>query len=163
MASGDTLCIFYPMSNEPPSSGYATPDARNGRPCLDFDGISQETAQFTSVLPRNYSGGGVGIYVHHAATSGTTGTVGWVVDFERVGDRQLDIDSDSFGPSQIIGAETVSSTAGEVDIVYTTMVDGSGIDNTLAGEMFRFRIKRDVSNDTCPSDAELYAIEIREL
>jgi hypothetical protein len=44
MASGDTLLIFHPMNYEPPSSGYATPDNRNGRPCLDFDGITQECA-----------------------------------------------------------------------------------------------------------------------
>lgn len=163
MASGDTLVLFYAVNNEPPSSSYATPDTRNGRPCLDFDGITQETAIFSAVMPRNYSGGGVGIYIHHAATSGTTGTIGWVVDFERVGNRVLDTDVDSFGPSQIVQATTVSPTGGQIDILYTTMVDGTGINNTSAGEMFRFRIKRDVTNDNCASDAELYAVELKEL
>lgn len=163
MASGDTLLIFHPMNYEPPSSGYATPDNRNGRPCLDFDGITQECALFSFILPRTYASGGIGVYIHHAATSGTTGTIGWIVDFERVGDRQLDIDNDGFGPSQIVAAETVSGTAGEIDIVSTNMPNGSGIDYLSVGEYGRLRIKRDVSNDTCPSDAELYAIELREL
>lgn len=163
MASGDTLFVFNPMSYEPPASGYATPDNRNGVPCLRFDDTTQECALFSAIMPNNYGSGTLSIYVHHASASGTSGTIGWVVDFQRVGMRILDVDAENWGPSQIVQAATVSPTGGQLDIVSTTMVNGTGISNTSIGELFRFRIKRDVANDTCVNDAELYAIEIREL
>lgn len=161
MASNDTLILWNAINGELPSSGAAAFDVRNGRVCLDFSDITQECVCFSSIMPNNYSGSGIGIYLHHAS-SGTTGNIGWIIDFERIGDRQQDIDTDGFSVSQAIGPVDVSSTAGEIDIVYTNM-PSSGIDGIVAGEFFRMRVKRDVATDTLASDAELYAIELREL
>ena len=48
MASGDTLTIFTPLHNEPPSSNPATLDIRNQHPVLDFDATTNEDAATTS-------------------------------------------------------------------------------------------------------------------
>jgi hypothetical protein len=161
MASGDTLILWNAINGELPPSGAAAFDVRNNRVCLDFSDITQESACFSSIMPNNYSGSGIGVYVHHAS-SGNSGNIGWIILFERIGDRQQDIDIDSFGVSQAIGPVDVSSTAGELDIVYTDF-PSSGTDGIIAGEFFRMQIKRDVATDTCAADAELYAIELREL
>lgn len=162
MATGNTLLIFTPLMNEPPASNFASIDHRNGHPVLDFDDTTQEIAIFTGVLPRNYAGGGITVYVHFAATSATTGTIGWDVAFERIGDSQQDIDSDGFATAQTITAATVPGTSGHVDILNVAVTDGANLDSLAVGEAFRIRIRRDVANDTATGDAELVAVELKE-
>lgn len=162
MATGNTLLIFRPGDNEPPSSNFATLDLRNGHPTLDFDTTTQETAIFTGVLPRTYGGGGITVYLHWAATSATTGTIGWDVTFERIGTAQ-DTDSDGFATAQTVTAATVSGTSGVIVITNVAVADGStGTDSTAVGEAFRLRVRRDVANDTATGDAELLAVELKE-
>lgn len=162
MASGDTLLTFFPQDNEPPTSNYATFDTRNSHPVLDFDDTTQETAIFTGILPRHYAGGGITVYVHWAATSAITGTIGWDVAFERIGDSQQDIDADGFATAQTITAVTVPGTSGHVDITNVAVTDGANIDSIAVGEVFRLRVRRDVANDTATGDAELRGVELKE-
>lgn len=161
MASGNTLVTLYPADNEPPPSNYATADTRNGHPCLDFDDTTQEAAIFSFVLPRHYAGGGITVYAHWAATSATSGTVGWDVAIERVGSSQ-DIDSDSFATAQTITAATTNATSGIPTITNVAITDGANMDSLAVGEVGRIRIRRDVSSDTATGDAELLAVEIKE-
>lgn len=162
MASGQTLAVFLPMHNEPPATNYASLDFRNNHPCLDFDTTTQETAQFTGVLPRNYAGGGITVYVHWAATTATSGTVGWDVAFERVGNGSQDIDSDGYATAQTVTAATTSGTSGNVTITNVAVSNGANIDSIAVGEVFRLRIRRDVASDTATGDAELIAVELKE-
>jgi hypothetical protein len=162
MASGNTLLILLPLGNEPPSSNYANIDIRNGHPCLDFDATTQETAIWSFVVPRNYSGGGMTVYIHWAATSATTGTIGWDVSFERIGDGQQDVDSDGFATAQTVTAATVPGTNGNVKITNVAVSNGANMDSIAVGELARIRIRRDVANDDATGDAELYAVEIKE-
>lgn len=163
MASGNTLLAFYPADNEPPSSAFATPDVRNGHPVLDFDASTDESAIFTGVLPRNYAGGGLTVYLHWAASSATSGAVVWNAAFERVGEGSQDIDSDGFASAQAATA-TAPGTSGNVDIQAITFTDGAQIDSIAVGESFRLKITRDADNgsDTMTGDAELVAVEIKE-
>jgi len=162
MASGNTLLIFRPLDNEPPSANYATLDLRNGHPVLNFDTTTQETAIFTGVLPRTYAGGGITVYVHWAAATATSGTIGWDVTFERIGTAQ-DTDSDGFATAQTVTAATVSATSGIASITNVAVADGStGTDSMTVGEAFRVRIRRDVANDTATGDAQLLAVELKE-
>lgn len=69
MASGQTLLVFTPGCNQPPATGYATPDARNAQWVLDFDDTADETALFSAVMPRHYSGGGLTVTIGWMATS----------------------------------------------------------------------------------------------
>lgn len=162
MASGNTLCVFLPADNIPPTSNYATIDTRNGHPVLDFDTTTQEAAIFTGVMPRHYASGGVTVYVHAMLSSATTGTLGWDVSFERMSDATTDLDADSFATAQTITAATVPGTSGVVLVLNVAITDGANMDSVEAGEAFRLRIRRDVANDTASGDAELLAVEVKE-
>ncbi len=163
MASGDTLGYWTAEGGASfPTTNYATLDTRNTHPCYDFDTTTQETIFIHFLLPRNYAGGGITVYIHHAATSATTNTIGWDVSFERIGDSQQDIDSDGFATAQTVTAATVPGTSGHVDIVNVAVTDGANIDSIAVGETFRLRIRRDVANDSATGDAELYAVELKE-
>lgn len=163
MASGDTLCVFTPLHNEPPSSNYATADLRNGHPVLDFDAATDEDAIFTSVLPRHYAGGGLTVTIIWAATSATTGNVIWNSAIERL-DTGTDIDADSFATAQASAASATSATSGAPTYTTITHSSGANMDSLAAGEAFRIKITRDANNasDTMTGDAELIAVEIKE-
>ncbi len=162
MASGDTLLVFVPQQNIPPASNYATPNVRNYHPTLDFDDTTAESAVFCGVLPRNYGAGGITVYVHWSAKSATSGTGGWTVEFERVGDGSQDTDSDSFATAQTVTAVTVPGTSGNVKISNVAVSNGANLDSIAVGEKFRLRIKRDTANDTASGDLELHAVELKE-
>lgn len=161
MASGDTLLIFTPLHNEPPSSNFATLDLRNGHPVLDFDGGSNEDAVFTGVMPRSYGGGGLTVYIHYAV-AGVSGDIDWDVAFERIGDQQQDIDSDGFAAVNSVDGTTVPATAGLVDIVNVAFTEGADMDSIAVGESFRLKLTRDAVSDTNTDDAQLIAVEIKE-
>lgn len=163
MASGDTLLIFTPLHNEPTASNFATLDLRNQHPCLDFDAGTNESAVFSSVMPRNYAGTtGVTVYLHYAMSSAEADTVDWDVAFERIGDQQLDIDGDSFAAVNSVDNTTVPGTTGLVDIVNVAFTNGADMDSVAVGESFRLKVTRDAVSDDAAGDAELVKVEIKE-
>ena len=162
MASGDTLVVFTPLHNEPPSSNPATLDTRNQHPVLDFDDTTNESAVFSAIMPRNYDGGGVTVYLHYSMTSATSGNVDWDAAFERIGDQQQDIDSDGFAAVNSVDNTTVPGTSGNVDIVSIAFTNGADMDSVAVGEAFRLKATRDAAADTAVGDAELLAVEIKE-
>lgn len=165
MASGDTLLIFHPYHNEPPSSSPATPDLRNQIPVLDFDAGADEAAIFSGVMPRNYAGGGITIYIHYLATSATSGNAIWQTELERNHEAGDDLDSDSFATGNKCSADAVDGTSGKVCVVSIAHTSGAQMDSLAAGEAFRLRLKRlgsSDANDTVSGDLELMKIEIKE-
>ena len=162
MASGDSLILFHPYNNEPPAANYATLDTRNGHVVLDFDPTTNESAVFSAIMPRNYAGGGITVYIHYAMTSAEADTVDWDVAFERIGDGLLDIDGDSFAAVNSVDNTTVPGTTGLVDIVSVTFTDGADMDSVAVGEAFRLQITRDAVSDDAGGDAELVMVEIKE-
>ena len=165
MATGDTLAIFTPYQNEPPSANYATLDLRNGHPVLDFDGATDEEAVFTGILPRHYGGGGLTIYLHVMFTSATSGNAYWQVGIERMDDGTLDLDADSFAAWQG-AAGNPNTVSGKMTLVTITFTAGAQMDSLAAGEMFRLKIRRDADGtagtDDVTTDAELVGIEVKE-
>lgn len=165
MASGNTLCIFQALANEPPTSNYATLDTRNAQPCLDFDASTDESAIFSGILPRHYSGGGLTVSILWAATSAITGTCRWNASIERQEDEGQDLDSDGFATAQAAGA-TAPGTSGALQYTDITFTNGAQMDSLAAGERFRLKITRDADGtggtDDMAGDAELFAVEIRE-
>ncbi|MBE9479811.1 MAG: hypothetical protein IMY80_07580 [Chloroflexi bacterium] len=162
MATGETLLIFTPLNNEPPSSNYATLDTRNQHPVLDFDASTNESAVFSAVMPRNYGSGGLTVYIHYAMSTAVANTVDWDVAFERIGDQQQDIDSDGFAAVNSVDNTTVPGTSGNVDIVNVAFTDGADMDSVAVGEGFRMKVTRDAVSDDATGDAELVFVEIKE-
>jgi|SRR5882672_174178 len=162
MASGNTLMSFQPAAAQFPATNYATFNTRNTHLLLEFDTTTQEACFFRGILPRNYAGGGITVYLHWAAASATSGTIGWDVSFERIGAAQQDIDSDGFATAQTVTAATVDGTSGNVSITNVAVTDGANIDSIAVGESFRIRIRRDVANDSAAGDAQLLGVELKE-
>lgn len=163
MASGDSLCVFTPLHNQPPSSSFATLDTRNSHPVLDFDAAADESAIFGSILPRHYDGGGVTVMLVWLASTATADDVVWDVAFERHQDDTDDLDSDSFAAVNSATA-TCASASGEPQYTDVAFTDGADMDSVAAGESFRLKVTRDADNasDDMTGDAELLRVEIRE-
>jgi len=164
-----TLHVFRPAQNEPPAANFATLDTRNSRPVLDFDATTEESAVFSGVMNRAYAALAVIVDIHYAMTSAIAADtpnseVIWCAQFERVGDGQLDIDSDSFHTAICSAATTVPATSGHVDVVSLTFTNQAAIDGIVAGEGFRLKIYRDADagGDDAAGDAELVWIEVRQ-
>jgi hypothetical protein len=162
LSSGDSLLVFTAAHGIPPASAYATFDSRNQHLVLDFDDTTNESAMFEGVMPRHYAGGGVTVYLHYAMTSATSGDIDWDVAWERIGDQQQDIDSDSFATANSVDNTTVPATSGNVDIVSIAFTNGAQMDSVAVGEGFRIKVTRDAASDTGTGDAELHFVEIRE-
>lgn len=164
MASGNTLVVFTPLNNEPPSANYATLDFRNYHPVLDFDADTDESAVFSGILPRQYAQGGLTVYLHWMATSDNNNAhkCRWDAAVETISGQ--DTDSDSFAavqsatgnPNATSGIETVTSIA---------FTDGAQMDSLIAGGAFRLKVTRDAnhaSDDDMTGDAELLCVEVKE-
>lgn len=169
MASGNLLCAFTALSNEPPAASYATLDVRNVHPVLDFDAAIDESAVFRGIMPRHYAGGGVTVRLIWAATSATSGTCRWSVAFERLADADTqtdDLDTDSFATAQTTGVSPPAGNAGQLQYTDIAFTDGAQMDSIAVGEMFRLKIMRDADGtsgtDDMAGDAELVMVEIRE-
>lgn len=163
MASGNTLCVFTPAANVPPSSNYATLDTRNGHLVLDFDPATDEDSVFPGVLPRHYGGGGLTVTLYWSATSATSGNCKWNVQVERLEDEGTDTDADSFASAQTATA-AAPSTSGALQYTTVTFTSGTQMDSLAAGEAFRLKVTRDANDagDTMTGDAELHRVEVRE-
>ena len=162
MASGDTLLIFVPNHNEPPSSNNATLDLRNQHPVLDFDATTNESAVFSAIMSRSYASSGLTVYIHYAMSTATADDIDWDAAFERIGDQQQNLDADGFAAVQSVDNTAVPGTSGLVDIVSIAFTDGAQMDSIAVGEGFRLKVTRDAANDTAAGDAELVFVEIKE-
>jgi hypothetical protein len=157
---GGTLAVFSAMDNQPPASAFATFDTRNAIAVLDFDDSSEESAIFVGAIPEGaILASGLTIRIHWAATTATSGNVRWGAALMR---GNTDIDSDSFDTA----VEAHSAANGTSGIITITEITLTTIDSIAAGDSYRLKIYRDVSdttNDTVTGDAELVAVEVRSV
>jgi hypothetical protein len=147
---------------EPPTTNYATLSTRNARPVLAFDATTQEGALWSFAVPDTYAGGDLKVSVYVMAASATTGTIGFVGAFERFDASSLDGDSDSFDTDQTFTATTVPGTTGQLLRLTKTFTNAEA-DDIAAGEHGRFRLQRDVANDTATGDAQVLTVTIEEV
>lgn len=164
MAAGDTLAVLHAVfQNETPASNFASANTRNDRYVLEFPDGSDTDGIYTTILPRNYGGGGITVYLHWSADGVTTGNVVWEVSFERIGDGIQDTDSDGFATAQSL-TDAAPGTDGDVTIGSIAFTDGAQIDSIAVGETYTVRVRRngDDVSDTMTAKAQLRTIEIRE-
>jgi len=165
MASGDTLCVFTALNNEPPAANFATLDTRNAIPVLDFDDSTNETAEFGSFMPRNYDGGGLTVTLGWMATDTTVTPHNciWDAAFKSVTNDEDDLDSKAYAAVNSV-TDQEASASGEVSYCTITFTDGADMDSVAKGEYFRFKVTRDAANgsDNLTDDAELVFVEIKE-
>lgn len=174
MASGDALCVFRAMDNEPPDADYATLDTvlttsadepDDVVPVLDFDpGATNEFAAFSAVMPEHYAGGGLTVTVIWMSESTGSENVKWDAAFKSFTSETDNVGSKSYATIQTVTAanNTTSRVISFDDIAFT---DGAQMDSIAKNEYFRFTIERDSADaaDTMNSnDAELIAIYITE-
>lgn len=162
MASGQTLAVFLPTDDQPPSTGYAMLGTRNGHAAINFDAATDEAAIFTGVLG-GYAGGGLTVRLLWCAVSATSGNVVWSAAVERIHEGTLDIDADSFAASKSVTA-TAPGTSGITRHDDITFAHGAEIDSLSNNEAFRLKISRDAdhASDTMTGDAQILRVVILE-
>jgi hypothetical protein len=159
-----TFIVWTALSNQPPSTNYATLDTRNNHAVLDFDDTTDEDAIFGGALNVRYDGGGLTVEIYWGAENATpSGNVVWNAAIERHQEDVTDLDSDSFATANAV-TDAAPSASGELVKAAITFTDGADMDNLAAGESFRLKITRDANNgsDTMSDDAELYRVVMRE-
>lgn len=162
MASGNSLLSWVGTANLPPVANYATPETRNAIPVLNFDASLDEEARFSDRLPRHYAGGGITASLEFEMASATTGNVVLGVSVERH-DAATDLDTDSFA-SEVTGTFSVPGTSGFPKYVDIALTNGAQIDNAVAGESVRVKVRRlgSSGSDTASGDLQLKGVELRE-
>jgi len=162
MASGDTLCRYFPLSAEF-CAVFPQLYRRNYHYVLGFDAATDEACTWTDIMPRNYAGGGVTVYLHITDANDTTAAHAsyWDVSFETAVGQ--DIDSDGFAAVQSNHAHP-NGTSGIEVVISIPFTNGAQMDSVAAGDKFRLKVNRDANNgsDDWANDAELLAVEIKE-
>ncbi|WP_442483994.1 hypothetical protein [Aeoliella sp. SH292] len=168
MPTSKTLAVFDAIAGRPPGSAFAQLDLRNATVVLDFDDAAVESMDFVGVLPRGYAGRDFELVITWAATSATSGAVVWQVEFERhpIADPTHgthDLDTNGFGTP---ATSTATAPANSGELAQTTIsLPANDADDPVAGESYRLRVSRVATSglDTMTGDAELVAVELREV
>jgi hypothetical protein len=147
-----------------PVASVAGQSTRSGINVNQFDSTTPETAWYTMLMPYTYNNGGIELYLQVAATSVTTGTVGWLVALRRLSSSAVDIDLfTGWSAYKTITAVDVPGTAGYI-MTHSALSfsNGTEMDSIVAGDLFQICIIRDTPNDTAAGDTEVVAGEIVE-
>ena len=161
MASGDSLLVFDPLSNRPPTANYATVDLRSGFVVLDFDDTTDEKAQFHAVVPSHYGGGNLLAELTWTSSAATTGNAQWRVEITRLNQgANLDTLPAVAGSSDVLVAAPAAS--GDLITSLSSSLTPGGL---TTGDLLLVQVTRLAADaaDTLVGDIELVALEIREV
>ena len=157
-SASTTISRWTVLSNETPSSSFATFDTRNDNPVLDFTATSSR-AVFSDVIPQTWTNSSTAsVILHLAMSTATTGTVAFGAEFESLRFGVQDMDGGGFA-TQVSTTATVAGTSGQL-FSLTLSMTSSTLDNIAKGDGFRVRINR--STSTAVGDAELRFVELRQ-
>lgn len=162
MASGDLLFAQEAGAAQCPSATAPFFVVRNNHEVLNFDTTTSWTCYFRGRMPTNYAGGGITVQLAWMAATATSGSIGWLVALERLADGGTDLDADSFASDATVTAETVDGTSGILDYSSVNISNGANMDSVVAGDWFRLRVARDVTNDDAAGYAQLLGVSIVE-
>lgn len=161
MASGDSLLVFDPLSNRPPTVDYASIDLRSGFVVLDFDDTTDEKALFYGVIPSHYGGGPLQAAITWTSSTATTGNAVFRVETTRLSSG-VNLDSlpivDGSGDVTV----TAPATSGQIVVSESPSLSAGG---AVIGELLLISLTRLASTgaDTLVDDVELISLEIREV
>lgn len=170
MASGDTLFVFGPDDNIPPTSNFATKDmfaaATGWRDVLDFDGTGDnETAIFGKghVWPSNYAGGGIDVIIHYSLDGTDAQDVQFEVSVESVGDNHdQDAGGRDFGAPTDITDTPATNTANYSNITAAGQISHVNCDSPAVGDRIRLKVTRDYDHAANTDDVQLHAVHVKE-
>lgn len=156
MASGQTLEEFVPgdgsyVPSEPVLFG---PDA-NGLTCYMFPNGSEGWLLFDGFLGQQYGGSGLTFKLAWCCAS-TTGVVKWGLSLQRLNAGLVLNGSLSWGTES---SQTVAVPGVAYQLVYTTFTISADQIPILPGEIYRIRLRRDVSpSNNSPGVAEFFRL-----
>ena len=168
MASGDTMFVFLPQNNEPPTTAYATLDTFAGatgvRWVLDFDGAAaNESAIFSGVWPSNYAGGGINVVIHYSTSGTEVGAVQFEVSAEVLQDQDdQDAGGQDFGTATDITDTPSTATANILDVTAAGAISHANCGSPSPGDGMRLKVTRDYDHASNTDDAQLHAVVVTE-
>lgn len=161
MAVGDTLVIGTPHSNDPPSSGFGTPDTVTNKLVIDL--AVGESCEFGMIMPQHYDGGNIQVFVHYAMSTATTGNVQFRVSIWRVNDATA-TEVEGYGTTVSTGNVAVPGTAQLKDTASTVHDSAAERDSVEAGDECYVKIERVAAvSSEASGDVEFRKYELREV
>ena len=170
MASGDTLFILTPQAYTPPGTNYATLDTvADGSapamsiPVLDFDGSSNESADWYVTVPSHYAGGGFTFSYAYAMSDGD-GAV--EIEFRAFpfadASSILTADLGMDGRTAVNVADDPSDNDNEFNITTTGNLSHSDAGSPAVGAFIIIRATRDFDHAANGNDLQLLAVHVKE-
>jgi len=171
MASGDTLFVLDPLGSVPPSANAATldwiADASTPNmhiPVLDFDGATDEHADWRVTIPEHYSETTGFTFSYKYAMDGTDG------DIVEIEFRALHIDDQTVLTGDLgIDTQTATTitddpdaTADDFNYSTTGAMAKANFGSAAPGDYLIIRATRDVSVATNTDDLQLAEIYVTE-
>jgi hypothetical protein len=160
MATGDTIFVFDPLANHPPTANFATLDLRGEFVVLDFDASANEAAQFQAVVPSHYRGGDLCVVVTGTSTTATSGDVKLQVELTRIA-AGANLDS---LPAASASGDLVVACPATSGVLVESEFGSLSVADLEAGEILRVQITRLASDgaDTMTSDWEVVSVVVKE-
>ena len=168
MASGDTLFVFTPADNEPPSSNFATLDTYAGatgvRLVLDFDGsAANETAIFSGIWPAHYDGGGVNVTGWYSMDGTAATAIELEYSVEVIQDNDdTDAGGQDFGTATSVADTRATATANYVNKMSAGAISHANCGSPAVGDAMRLKVTRDYDHAANTDDLQLHRIVVTE-
>ena len=173
MSSGDTLFILTPQGSTPPATLFATLDTLTETstpnaliPVLDFDGTTDEFADWHVVVPSHYSGTTGFTFQYTYAMSSTDADL---VDLEfsvaKIVDTEIATDDqglDTATPISIQDTPVATVTADKVAVSPTGGLVKANMGTPVAGDYIIIRCQRDTAAAANADDLQLMNIVVTD-
>lgn len=171
MASGDTLFVLSPLNSIPPSANAATLDwIADGStpnihiPALDFDGATNEHADWIVTIPSQYSEATGFTFSYKYAMGGTDGDIVEIefrvlhIDDQTVLTGDLGLD----GQTPVAIQDDPDATADDFNYSATGALAKANFGSAAPGDLIVIRATRDIAAAANANDLQLVEILVKE-
>lgn len=171
MASGDTLFVLTPLGSVPPSANFATLDTISDAstpnlviPVLDFDGATNESADWIVTIPSWYSGTTGFTFSYKYAMSGVDGDI-VELEFRVLLLDDLDVLTGDLGldtQTAVAIQDDPAATANQINYSTTGTLAKANFESAAAGSLIAIRATRDIAAAANADDLELIEVLVKE-